>query len=292
MSRPFVLLAALAGVGCFDPATSTSPRPAVDASALDMQPVDAALDRGVDSGPLDAAVDAGPLDAAVDASPLDRGADATPDMAPDATPDAAPDMAADATVDMTPDATPDMAADATPDMAPDLGPLPERACFDGEDNDGDGLVDCADPDCRPEVACFDFPETCDNGVDDNGDGWVDCDDVFCLDAPDACPPMDRPPIDAAAIQARFDAECLDCHSGPQPSALLDLTDFQATTVGVASTQVEGLRIAPGDREASYLWRKMAYTFRTFVGGGGEAMPPTGPLDAAFVDQFGDWIDRQ
>lgn len=248
----------------------------IDANPLDMRIVDAAPPdaRTIDQALPDQAVDATPPDAAHDMRIVDAAPDAQPvDMAP---PDAAVDMA-------PPDARPiDM-------LPPDLGPLPERACFDEIDNDGDDLIDCADPDCRHEVACFDYPEDCGNGVDDNGDLWADCDDVLCLTE---CPPVDRPAIDAAAIQARFDAECTQCHAGPQPAALLDLTAFEETTVGVRSSQVEGLRIAPGDRQASYLWRKMAYTFRTFEGGGGEAMPPDGPLDAAFVDQLGDWIERQ
>ena len=52
---------------------------------------------------------------------------------------------------------------------------PPGACADGIDNDGDGLVDLADPGCanaadtserNPAVAC-------DNGLDDDGDGLAD-----------------------------------------------------------------------------------------------------------------------
>lgn len=271
-------LLALSLHGCPDPATTGPVAPRPDQALIDASPLDM---RVRDATPVDMA---GPRDAALDQAP-DLALDMRPDLAPldqgppvDMAPDRAVDMALDLAVDMAPDLLP-----------PDLGPRPERACFDAMDNDDDGLVDCADPDCRQEVACFDYPEDCENGVDDNGDLHADCDDVLCLEV---CPPVDRPPIEAAEIQARFDLECLGCHAGPQPDALLDLTDFQAATVGVASTQVGGVRIAPGDRQASYLWRKMAYTFRTFQGGGGEAMPPTGPLDADFVDRLGDWIDRQ
>ncbi len=43
----------------------------------------------------------------------------------------------------------------------------------GLDNDGDGLYDGADPDCRAAV------EICDNGTDDDGDGLADCADPDC-----------------------------------------------------------------------------------------------------------------
>lgn len=264
------------------------PTPQPDARPADMQ---------LDAAPADAVVlDAAPLDAApLDAAPLDAAPDldlATVDMrAPDVS---VPDMTRlDMAIDMAPldRGPPDMApVDLGPDLdPPDRGPAPEQACFDLVDNDGDGRIDCADPDCRPRGACFDHPEDCENGVDDNGDNWADCDDVLCLDV---CPPAGDPPVDAAAIQARFDQVCTQCHAGAQPAARLDLTAFEATTVNVRSTQVDGFRIVPGDRQSSYLWRKMAYSYRTFEGGGGEGMPPVDALDASFVDRFGDWIDAQ
>ncbi len=45
----------------------------------------------------------------------------------------------------------------------------------GNDNDGDGVYDTADPDCAP-------PEDCFNGVDDSGNGLVDCEDPACAGA--------------------------------------------------------------------------------------------------------------
>ncbi len=56
----------------------------------------------------------------------------------------------------------------------DDGPTLE-ICADGEDNDGDGLVDCADVDCFG--GCL---ELCTDGQDEDGDGLVDCDDDDCL----------------------------------------------------------------------------------------------------------------
>jgi DNA-binding beta-propeller fold protein YncE len=49
------------------------------------------------------------------------------------------------------------------------------ACDNGVDDDGDGLTDGDDPGCDPDPA---VPE-CANGVDDDGDGLVDLDDPGC-----------------------------------------------------------------------------------------------------------------
>jgi hypothetical protein len=56
--------------------------------------------------------------------------------------------------------------------------VPRReVCFTPEDDDADGLVNCADRDCTFVPVCA---ENCDNGVDDTADGFVDCDDYTCL----------------------------------------------------------------------------------------------------------------
>ncbi len=61
----------------------------------------------------------------------------------------------------------------------------ETSCSDGLDNDSDGWVDCADPDCASNPACQTSPEICNNGLDDDGDGLVDCNDPDCASDP-AC----------------------------------------------------------------------------------------------------------
>ncbi|MCL7486958.1 MAG: choice-of-anchor F family protein [Desulfobulbaceae bacterium] len=57
----------------------------------------------------------------------------------------------------------------------------EQFCTDGLDNDGDGLIDCADPDCEGIEMCG--PEgkgdTCSDGYDNDGDGQIDCYDSGC-----------------------------------------------------------------------------------------------------------------
>ena len=52
-------------------------------------------------------------------------------------------------------------------------------CYDGLDNDLDGLVDCDDLDCVNESGCVGSVEICDDGQDNDLDGLVDCDDSTC-----------------------------------------------------------------------------------------------------------------
>ena len=66
------------------------------------------------------------------------------------------------------------------------GGLAFTACNDGADTDGDGLVDAEDPQCGDG---FDNDEVdaniddCSNGLDDDSDGWTDVDDPDCVTAP-------------------------------------------------------------------------------------------------------------
>ena len=59
----------------------------------------------------------------------------------------------------------------------------EEDCFNGEDDNGDGLVDCGDPLCEDVPPCPFLFEICGNGADDDNDARVDCDDPDCFDAP-------------------------------------------------------------------------------------------------------------
>ncbi|MDJ0864988.1 MAG: hypothetical protein QNK03_02695 [Myxococcota bacterium] len=53
--------------------------------------------------------------------------------------------------------------------------LGQPACSDGEDNDGDGIVDLADPGCDDASDDSEQSEAlpCDDGEDNDGDGWTD-----------------------------------------------------------------------------------------------------------------------
>lgn len=54
----------------------------------------------------------------------------------------------------------------------------EGDCADGVDGDGDGAIDCADADCGSLNICRE--SECLDGEDDDGDGLVDCFDMDCL----------------------------------------------------------------------------------------------------------------
>lgn len=51
-----------------------------------------------------------------------------------------------------------------------------EVCNNGVDDDLDGKIDCADPDCDGQSEC---QEDCTNGVDDDLDGKIDCADPDC-----------------------------------------------------------------------------------------------------------------
>ena len=58
----------------------------------------------------------------------------------------------------------------------------ETECSNFADDDGDGQVDCDDPDCVGHIDCG-RENDCDDGQDNDGDGDIDCNDSDCrLDA--------------------------------------------------------------------------------------------------------------
>ena len=87
--------------------------------------------------------------------------------------------------------------------------IPVEDCGNGIDDDGDGLVDCDDPDCSGN-AC---QEVCDDGKDNDGDGFVDCADTDCPPCQEICNnglDDDRDGlIDCADPECAGDAACCD-----------------------------------------------------------------------------------
>jgi hypothetical protein len=55
------------------------------------------------------------------------------------------------------------------------------SCSDGKDNDGDGLIDCAEGAClrNPRVWECARPEVCNDGYDNDSDGPIDGEDEDC-----------------------------------------------------------------------------------------------------------------
>lgn len=64
----------------------------------------------------------------------------------------------------------------------------ETACDDGQDNDADSMMDCADADCaqaancQPTGASENTDALCSDWIDNDGNGQMDCDDVACFGA--------------------------------------------------------------------------------------------------------------
>jgi len=128
-------------------------------------------------------------------------------------------------------------------------PAPSGAC--GTDPTADALG-CISYPCGPP------PEDCTNMVDDDLDGQIDCADPDCVADP-ACP---SGPTLSADIQPIFDANCAFCHdSGSSPFAGLNLeTNVLMNTVNVPSTECTTVDlIEPGDPTNSWLYRKIEGT---------------------------------
>jgi len=81
----------------------------------------------------------------------------------------------------TPMPTPTPGPTPTPTPSPTPAPVEtgNMLCANGNDDDMDGMIDCADPGCISASAC-EFPEaSCGDGFDNDGDGNIDCNDSNC-----------------------------------------------------------------------------------------------------------------
>lgn len=94
----------------------------------------------------------------------------------------------------------------------------------------------------------------------------------------------------AQVQALFTASCQPCHTAGAATGGINL-DSVGDVVGAPSTQADDMNlIEPGDRENSYIWRKLNGTHTDVPGGSGQIMPTGGALEAAQIDLVGQWID--
>jgi hypothetical protein len=93
----------------------------------------------------------------------------------------------------------------------------ESSCDDGLDEDGDGLIDCADPDC--DGAC---PETCSDKRDNDKNGATDCADRPCWSDP-ACVEPDCGDGTDNEQDGLVDCDDPDCWSGECPNILVRVT---------------------------------------------------------------------
>ena len=99
------------------------------------------------------------------------------------------------------------------DFNPETNPGSVENCFDGDDNDCNGVSDCFDPVCEgiPDCGCTPDPggESCGNGIDDDCDASVDCLDTDCIGT-EAC---GCTPSEVGLCVNGFDDDCdgsIDC----------------------------------------------------------------------------------
>lgn len=128
-----------------------------------------------------------------------------------------------------------------PSCGGDAATTPQTAapesCADAVDNDGDGMSDCADPDCDLDPACGDPIEPpvevdCGDGADNDGDGAEDCADTDCAELP-ACLP----------------AFALDAHTLLTPEGALGLTtNLPALTAACQAVQAAGVPCLDADED--------------------------------------------
>lgn len=94
------------------------------------------------------------------------------------------------------------------------------------------------------------------------------------------------------IQPIFDANCVVCHQsgGTQGGLNLEAGESYGATVLRHSEESKLLRIDPGKPEESYLIHKLEGS-HIQVGGTGEQMPTTEPLDKALINVIRQWISE-
>ncbi len=95
---------------------------------------------------------------------------------------------------------PRVAAGQAPFDRPTLGASPNQ-CSNGIDDDGDGLIDEADPGCASsgDTSEHSVDLTCDDGLDNDGDGLVDLADPDCTSPTATEAGANPPPVGCSSI---------------------------------------------------------------------------------------------
>ena len=121
-------------------------------------------------------------------------------------------------------------------------PSQGTTCSDGRDNDNDGLTDCEDPDCN----CPATETLCNNGVDDDGDGLVDCDDGDCKDFVSCFEGECNNGVDddGDGFFDYYDGDCLDDPNNPN-DYIITKPDCEARPVGNVFDVNEAYRSGDG-----------------------------------------------
>jgi hypothetical protein len=126
-------------------------------------------------------------------------------------------------------------------------PATETICDDGQDNDGDTVMDCADADCASDPACqpdgqIESTEArCSDWVDNDKNGFADCDDTNC-DGTRAC--MGSWDLEQAGAGAGAGAAAPESAGATQPSM-----------GSVATTGTQEIILKPGESPEDLLNRE-------------------------------------
>ncbi len=130
-------------------------------------------------------------------------------------------------------------ADAAVADAPPSKELGGDACSNRIDDDGDGLVDCDDPDCTGLLWCAEVTGTaCSDGEDNDDDGAIDCDDTDCAGLA-SCVPVGE--VTAAACSNGND----DDGDGDQDCDDEDCRGFVFCAPGAVDTELDADRCSDG-----------------------------------------------
>lgn len=115
--------------------------------------------------------------------------------------------------------------------------------------------------------------------------------------PPTAPTTNPPPVPPVTVislskdvQPIFNASCVGCHSGANPSGLnIAAASAFGNLVNVKSSQSPLMRVAPRDPDKSYLIIKLKGT-QAQAGGSGERMPLNKPaLSDAQIETISRWI---